>query len=106
MPTSKIKVGIAHILYEEGFIKNYKVVTEDNTEVLKLYLKYEDEEESSISNLKRVSKPGRRYYVRAKELPRVRGGLGIAILSSSKGIMTAKKCKKSNIGGEVLCYVW
>lgn len=106
IPASKVKTGIAHILYEEGFIKNYKVVTENNKEILRLYLKYENDEETPITNLKRVSKPGRRHYVKADELPRVRGGLGIAILSTSKGIMTAKSCSKANIGGEVLCYVW
>ena len=101
MPTSKMKVEIASILKDEGYISNYTV--DDKT--LTLSLKY-DNKERVISGLKCISKPGLRVYAKAEEVPYVLNGLGIAILSTSKGIMTDKKARKENIGGEVLAYIW
>lgn len=102
IPTSKIKVEIARILKEEGFINEYKV--EGRT--LTLSLKYAENRERVITGLKRISKPGLRVYAKNDEIPRVLNGLGIAILSTSKGIMTDKEARKQNIGGEVLAYIW
>lgn len=102
IPTSKIKVEIARILKEEGFINEYKV--EGRT--LTVMLKYADKKERVITGLKRISKPGLRVYAKNDEIPKVLNGLGIAILSTSKGIMTDKEARKQNIGGEVLAYIW
>ena len=102
IPTSKIKVEIARILKEEGFIKEYKV--EGRT--LTLTLKYAENKERVITGLKRISKPGLRVYAKNDEIPKVLNGLGIAILSTSCGIMTDKEARKQNIGGEVLAYIW
>ena len=101
MPTSKMKVEIASILKDEGYISNYTV--DDKT--LTLSLKY-DNKERVITGLKRISKPGLRVYAKAEEVPYVLNGLGIAILSTSKGIMTDKAARKENVGGEVLAYIW
>ena len=101
IPNSKIKVEIAKILKDEGFINDYKV--EERT--LTVTLKYADKERV-ITGLKRISKPGLRVYAKSEEIPRVLNGLGIAILSTSKGIMTDKQARKENIGGEVLAYIW
>jgi small subunit ribosomal protein S8 len=106
VPFSKIKREIAGILREEGFIRGYKELGEGGLGELKVTLKYTREEESVITELKRVSKPGRRVYVGVKSVPYVKRGLGIAILSTSKGIMTDRKSRRENLGGEVLCYVW
>ncbi len=102
MPTSKMKVEIAKILKEEGYITEFKV--KDNT--LTLTLKYAENKERVITGLKRISKPGLRVYVSANELPRVLNGLGIAIISTPKGVMTDKLARKNNVGGEVIAYVW
>ena len=102
MPTSKMKVEIANILKSEGYIKDY--VVEDRT--LTLTLKYSDNKERVISGLKCISKPGLRVYAKAEDIPRVLNGLGIAIISTSKGVMTDKEARKQNIGGEVLAYIW
>lgn len=102
IPTSNIKTEIARILKEEGFIKEYKV--EGRT--LTVTLKYAENKERVITGLKRISKPGLRVYAKNDEIPRVLNGLGIAILSTSKGIMTDKEARKQNIGGEVLAYIW
>ena len=102
MPTSKMKVEIANILKSEGFIKEY--VVEDRT--LTLTLKYSDNKERVISGLKCISKPGLRVYAKAEDIPRVLNGLGIAIISTSKGVMTDKEARKENVGGEVLAYIW
>lgn len=102
IPASKVKNDIARILKEEGFINDYKV--EDRT--LTVNLKYADKKERVITGLKRISKPGLRVYAKSEELPRVLNGLGIAIISTSKGIMTDKEARKENIGGEVLAYIW
>lgn len=97
---------IARILREEGYIFNYKLLGEGAHKVLRVYLKYGPKGEAVISQLERVSKPGRRYYVSAQEIPRVRGGLGISILSTSQGVMTGREARRRNIGGEVLCSVY
>ena len=102
MPTSKMKVEIAKILDTEGFIENYTV--KDN--ILTLTLKYGQNKERVITGLKRISKPGLRIYANVEELPRVLNGLGIAIISTSKGILTDRQARKENVGGEVICYVW
>ncbi len=106
VPASKIKESIAKILKDEGFIKNYKVVKEDAQGTILLTLKYTDKKERVITGLKRISKPGLRVYVKNDEIPKVLNGLGIAIISTSKGIMTDKEARKQNIGGEVLAYIW
>ena len=107
IPYSKLKGEIARILKHEGYVKNFDV--EGNSAVqktLRVYLKYGPEREPVIQGLKRVSKPGLRRYADVSTLPRVLGGLGIAILSTSKGLMTDREARKSNVGGEVLCFVW
>ena len=105
IPNSKIKVCLAQILNEEGFIRNFRVIQNDKQGVLKLYLKYK-EGEPAIRGLKRVSRPGRRAYVKNDSLPKVLNGLGIAIVSTSAGVMTDQVCREKGIGGEVLGYVW
>lgn len=105
MPTSKIKTEIAKILKDEGFIEDYKVDDEKPQANLTLFLKY-NKKERVITGLKRISKPGLRVYASKDELPRVLNGFGIAIISTSNGIMTDKEARKQNVGGEVLAYVW
>ena len=110
VPASNIKKEIARILKEEGFINDYKIEnSEENSTVqdtIVVTLKYTDKKERVITGLKRISKPGLRVYVKNDEIPRVLNGLGIAIISTSKGIMTDKEARKENIGGEVLAYIW
>ena len=106
VPASKLKVELARILKEEGFIKDYKVVGEDAQKNILLTLKYGNKKEKVITGLKRISKPGLRVYVKSDEVPKVLNGLGIAIISTSKGIMTDKQARKENLGGEVLDYIW
>ncbi|MGQ9496855.1 MAG: 30S ribosomal protein S8 [Desulfotomaculales bacterium] len=106
VPASKLKKAIVEILREEGFIKNYEVLQDGARQTLRIYLKYGNNRERVISGLKRISKPGLRVYAQKDEIPRVLGGLGIAILSTSKGVMTDRQARKLGIGGEVLCYVW
>jgi small subunit ribosomal protein S8 len=106
VPASKLKVELARILKEEGFIKDYKVENSGVEKNILLTLKYGNKKEKVITGLKRISKPGLRVYVRSDEVPKVLNGLGIAIISTSKGIMTDKEARKLNIGGEVLAYVW
>ena len=106
MPASKIKNEIARILKEEGFIKDYKLEKDNVQETLVLSLKYTEKRERVITGLKRISKPGLRVYAKNDEIPKVLNGLGIAIISTSKGIMTDKEARKQNIGGEVLAYIW
>jgi small subunit ribosomal protein S8 len=105
VPSSKIKLSIAKILKEEGFIDRYEVLKGNPQPMIKIHLKYTDEQ-PAILGLERVSKPGLRIYVEGHEIPRVYGGLGIAILSTSKGIMTGQEAWRQHIGGEILCYVW
>lgn len=107
MPASRVKAHIADLLLKEGFIRDYKLILdEEGRRILRVYLKYTPKRERVLGGLKRVSKPGLRYYVGKDELPRVRGGMGTAILSTSSGIITEKTAKRLGVGGEVLCYVW
>ena len=106
MPTSKMKVEIASILKSEGFIKDFKVEETGVQGTLTLTLKYGEKKERVISGLKCISKPGLRVYAKSDNIPRVLNGLGIAIISTSKGVMTDKEARKENIGGEVLAYIW
>ncbi len=106
VPSSNLKQEIARILKDEGFIKDYKLEKNDVQGTLVLTLKYTDKKERVITGLKRISKPGLRVYAKNTEIPKVLNGLGIAILSTSKGIMTDKQARKENIGGEVLAYIW
>ena len=106
VPSSRIKLSIARILKEEGFINDYEVLRGKPHRVIKLNLKYSDPNHSVISGLERVSKPGLRVYAQRKEIPRVYGGLGIAIVSTSKGVKTGQQAWRQGIGGELLCYIW
>ena len=106
MPLSKVKTGVAAILKKEGFINDYQVLDTDTQGVLRIEMKYDQNNERIITNLKRVSKPGRRIYVKHDQIPKVMSGLGIAIISTSKGIFTDKEARSMKIGGEVLCEVW
>ena len=106
MPSSKIKVAIAKVLKEEGFIRDFLIEPEGNRPMLKLDLSYTGRKEPVLSGIKRVSKPGLRVYVQKREIPRVLGGLGVAILSTPEGVMTGHVARQKSIGGEVLCYVW
>ena len=106
VPASNIKKEIARILKEEGFINDYKIDSDDAQGTIILTLKYTDKKERVITGLKRISKPGLRVYANKDEVPKVLNGLGIAIISTSKGIMTDKEARKENIGGEVLAYIW
>lgn len=106
VPSSKLKLEVARILKEEGFIKDYKFEQTDAQGTIVLTLKYGENKERVITGLKRISKPGLRVYAKNTEIPKVLNGLGIAIISTSKGIMTDKEARKQNIGGEVLAYIW
>ena len=106
LPSSRIKRDIAQILVEEGFIESYATSQDGIQELLSIRLKYVEGRTPVVSGLKRISKPGLRVYARKTEIPRVLGGLGTAILSTSHGIMTGQSARKLNLGGEVLCYVW
>ena len=106
IPASNTKKEIAKILKDEGFIENYKIENDNVQGTIVVTLKYTDKKERVITGLKRISKPGLRVYVKGEEVPKVLNGLGIAIISTSKGIMTDKEARKKNIGGEVLAYIW
>ena len=106
VPASNIKKEIARILKEEGFIKDYKIVDDNVQGTIELTLKYTAKKERVITGLKRISKPGLRVYVQKDEVPKVLNGLGIAIISTNKGVMTDKQARSQNIGGEVIAYVW
>jgi small subunit ribosomal protein S8 len=106
LPSSKVKRELARILVEEGFIDSFDTAAEGVQEMLTMHLKYVEGKTPVVSGLKRISKPGLRVYARKTEIPRVLGGLGIAVLSTSRGIMTGSQARKLNLGGEVLCYVW
>ncbi|HSB52024.1 MAG TPA: 30S ribosomal protein S8 [Dissulfurispiraceae bacterium] len=105
IPASKMRVEIAKILKEEGFIKSYKIIKDKKQGILRIALKYTGNE-ATISGLKRVSTPGRRVYVGKDEVPSVMGGVGVAIITTSRGLLTDTKCRQEGVGGEVLCYVW
>ncbi len=106
VPSSKMKVSIAQILLEEGFIQGYEITSEQPQPNIRLWLKYDERRKPVVTGLKRVSKPGRRVYKGKQELPWVLSGLGIAIVSTPKGIMTDRQARRLGVGGEVLCYVW
>ncbi|HHV44250.1 MAG TPA: 30S ribosomal protein S8 [Firmicutes bacterium] len=106
IPASKIKIEIARILKEEGYIRDYKVYKDDKQGVIRVFLRYGQNKERVMRGLKRISKPGLRVYAKKDEIPRVLGGLGIAVLSTSQGVMTDKAARKRGVGGEVLCYIW
>ena len=106
IPASKIKENIARILVEEGYVDAYESVTDGSHPAIKVVLRYSEERQPAISGIRRISKPGRRVYRGAGELPRVLGGLGVAIISTSHGVMTDKQARRSRVGGEVLAYVW
>lgn len=106
VPCSNIKKEIARILLDEGYIKGYDVVEDDKQGMIKIDLKYSQDGERVISGLKRISKPGLRVYVKCDDVSKVLGGLGIAIISTSKGIITDKMARQEKVGGEVICYVW
>ncbi len=106
MPPSKIKLEVARILKDEGYISNFKVVEEEKKKVLRVVLRYSPDGESVISNLTRISRPGRRVYVGSDEIPRVLGGMGVNILTTPRGVMTGKSARKAGVGGEVLCQVY
>ena len=106
IPASKTKAALAEILKNEGFIKDYEQVEDGKQGIIRVYLKYGPNREKVISGLKRISKPGLKVYCKKDEIPKVLGGLGIAIISTSKGIMTDKEARRLGLGGEVICYVW
>lgn len=106
IPASRLKTEITRILQEQHFIHSFVLVEDGKQGILRIYLRYDENEQPVISGLERVSKPGQRKYVGAGEIPRVLNNLGIAILSTSKGVMTGQQARKAGVGGEVLCYVW
>jgi len=106
IPGAKIKVELARVLKDEGFIRNYKFIKDKKQGILRIYLKYDKRDTHAIFGLTRVSKPSRRVYSKSKDIESVLNGTGIAILSTSKGIMTDKKARAANVGGEILCNVW
>src|SRR5215475_485536 len=106
IPSSKLKVRIAELLKEEGFIKNFRVIEDRKQGTLRVYLKYGPGQERVITGLRRVSKPGRRLYVGAAKIPTVLGGMGMAILSTPRGVMPDREARRQRVGGEVLCFVW
>ena len=106
IPSSNLKVNIATVLKQEGFIKNYKVISDNLQGVLRIYLKYIDEKDSVINEIKRISKPGGRVYKNAEDIPVVKSGMGIAILSTSKGILSDNVARKAGVGGEIICTIW
>ena len=106
IPASRLKVEIAKIMKEEGFIKSYKIIKDKKQGVLRVTLKYTQDNRPIVEGLKRISKPGRRVYVGKDEIPSVVGGMGIAVVTTPKGILTDKTCRREGVGGEVLCYIW
>lgn len=106
IPASQMKISLARILKEEGYIKNFKIIKDKKQGVLRVYLKYDDTNQPLINGLKRVSKPSRRVYAGKDEIPQILGGLGIAVVSTSKGVLTDREARRQGIGGEVLCAIW
>jgi small subunit ribosomal protein S8 len=106
VPSSNMKVSIASVLRSAGFIKNYKVIADQKQGILRIYLKFIDEKDPVINEIKRISKPGSRRYVKSDEIPSVKNGMGIAILSTSKGILADKAAREAGLGGEILCTIW
>ncbi len=106
IPASNVKKRMAEILYEQKFIRNYIIIDDGNQGTIRIFLKFDSDGESIIHNLQRVSTPGRRRYVNVSDLPRVKNNMGIAMISTSRGIMSEREARRQNVGGEVLCYVW
>jgi len=106
IPASKLRIGLAELLAKQGFIRSYKVAKDSKQGVMRVYLKYDEGGQPAISSISRISRPGRRVYVSSTEIPVVRSGLGFAILSTSRGLMTTSEAQKNNVGGELLCKVW
>lgn len=106
VPASRMKRAMAEILKNEGYIKDYEYIEDGKQGILRIYLKYGPNKERVITGLKRISRPGLRIYAKKDQLPRVLGGLGIAVISTSKGIMTDKQARREGLGGEVICYIW
>lgn len=106
VPASKLKKEVARILKEEGYIRDYKVMDDGKQGMIRIYLKYAPSKRQVITGIKRISKPGLRVYVKRDSIPKVLGGLGIAILSTSRGVMSDREARRANVGGEVICYVW
>jgi small subunit ribosomal protein S8 len=106
IPASRLKISLARIFKDEGFIKNYKVIKDNKQGILRVYLRYDDQNQPLIQRIERVSKPSRRVYAGVEELPKVQGGLGVAVVSTSKGVMTDRQARKLGLGGEVICQIW
>jgi len=106
IPASNVKLRIVNLLFEEGFVRNFKLIKDGKQDVICVYLKYTPENEPVITHLERISRPGRRAYVKQRNVPRIRNGLGVAILSTSRGVMTDTQARQLNIGGEHICSVW
>jgi small subunit ribosomal protein S8 len=107
IPVSKLKLELAKKIFQEGFIKSYKIVNLDNKGFIRVFLKYHNEQEDRvINNLQRVSSPGKRVYVGKDKIPLIKGGMGVAILSTSKGILTDRESRKKHLGGEIICSIW
>jgi len=106
IPASRMKVSLAKILKSEGYIRNYKLLKDQGHGTLRIYVKYDESNQGVITGIKRVSKPGRRVYVKKKDIPFVLNGMGVAVLSTSKGILADREARKENVGGEYLCSIW
>jgi small subunit ribosomal protein S8 len=106
VPSSNIKKALADLMKQEGFIKDYEIIEDNKQGILKVYLKYGPNRERVISGLKRISRPGLRIYAKKDQLPKVLGGLGVAVISTSKGIMPDRQARREGLGGEVICYIW
>lgn len=106
IPASNMKASLARILKEEGYIKNFKLLEDDKQGIIRIQLKYNEHREAAITGVKRISRPGRRFYVGHSEIPRTLSGMGIAILSTSKGVLTDRQARSEHTGGELLCSVW
>ncbi len=106
IPASRLKINVAKVMKAEGYIKNYKVIKDNRQGLLRVYLRYDEQARPVIQGLKRISKPGRRVFAGADDLPEVLNGLGVNIVSTSRGLMTDKQAREENVGGEVLCSIW
>jgi small subunit ribosomal protein S8 len=106
IPASRIKANLSRILKEEGYIKNYKFIRDDKQGILRIHLKYGESRDGALTGAKRISRPGRRIYVGHEEIPRILNGMGVSIVSTSRGVMTDREARKERIGGEVLCSLW
>jgi len=106
VPSSNIKVAVATVLHEQGYLKNFKVISDSKQGILRIFLKYDENQDPVIHEIKRISKPGCRVYVSTDKVPRVKNGVGVYILSTSKGVMDDVSARRENVGGEVICTVW